>query len=201
MRLIFAVILLCITALPVYAAPKHATSSEQTNLGTFNSWRTYSFKEGNNTVCYMTATGSGVANFKRSTPRLTITHRPADNVKDTISYNSGYPFKSGTSANMTIGKTKFDLFTDKETGWARDNSTDHAIAAAIRNAGTLTVNGTPTNAKAKPVTDRFTLAGADTAYRAIGKACGYPDEPKPVAAKKPAKAAATSAKVKKTAKH
>ena len=178
MRLLLCLLIL-LTALPAAAATKAATGTAgQTVLGSFGGWHAFSFIENNQPVCYMTL-GKPMSNAKlakRGASRLTITHRPGDSSKDVFSYTAGYPFKGGSSVDMLMGKTRFDLFTDKDTAWARDNATDHAIAAAIRANAALTVTGTPALPRAAAVTDRFTLTGAGDAYRAIGKACGYAED-------------------------
>ena len=125
--------------------------------------------------------------FKRGDAYLMITHRPAENSRNVVSYVAGYNFKTTSEVKLDIGKKSFDLFTQKDTAWSRDASTDHALAMAIRMAASLKITGTPEAKGATPVSDTLNLKGAAVAYAAISKACGYPADtpPKPAESRQP----------------
>ncbi len=192
----------CVCALPAAAAkpaaptegghqasaPKDKSKdSGQKLLGAFGNWRALSYEEKGSRVCYMTMTGktAKIKNFSRSDARLIITHRPDEGSRDVVSFAAGYNFKPVSDAHAHIGKEDFNLFTANDTAWARDAATDRKLAAAIRHGTTLTLTGTPSSKKIrKDVTDTLNLSGALSAYNAISKACGYPeDKPPPKAAK------------------
>jgi hypothetical protein len=117
-----------------------------------------------------------------------ITHRPADNSTDVVSYTAGMKFKPASEAVVTVGAKKFSLFTQGDTAWSRDAATDHELAAAIRNGSSLNVTGA--SARETPMADTVNLKGGFPAYVAVNKACSLPvpEEPKKQkAVKKPAK--------------
>lgn len=183
----FALLLLFFTSSALAAAPHKDT---QKSLGSFGNWRTYTFTEGSTQACYMSLTApvAKIKNIKqRGAARLTITHRPAESSKDVVSYAPGYTYKAATSAEAHIGKAHFSLFTSADAAWTRDASADRMMATAIRNGATMTVTGTPAAKGTSPVTDHIDLKGAAQAYRAIGKACGYPDDTPKAPQKKKAK--------------
>ena len=204
--------LAAILALLMCAAPAlAATASADKTLGTFGQWQASSSTTNNQPVCYMTLTKAfpKIGKTKRGTAYLMITHRPSEGSSDVVSYTSGYVFKAIDDVTLKIGKDDFSLFTQKDTAWARDTRTDHAIAAAIKANKVMTITGSPAAKGAKPVTDKIDLTGADKAYAAIGKACGLlkeaPKTTKPKAktppvatAKKPVKPAKTTPAAKKT---
>jgi hypothetical protein len=154
-------------------------------LGTYGGWKAYVYGDKNDQVCYMTLATHFPPNkkMKRETSFLMITHRPAENSKNVVSYVAGYNFKATSEVKVDIGKKSYDLFTQKDTAWSRDASTDHAVALAIRDGSGVKITGTPAAKGATPVTDTLNLKGAAAAYQAIGKACGYPADTPPKASK------------------
>ena len=157
-------------------------------LGTFGNWHAFAYTEHDQQVCYMALTKNAVPNkkFKRSEARLMITHRPAEGSKDVISYTPGYLFRPESTVTVRVGTKTFDLFTAKDTAWARDAATDRAISKAVQSSKGMTLTGAPTQRGVAAVTDTLDLKGADIAYRAIGKACGVEVEAEKPAPKKPA---------------
>jgi hypothetical protein len=140
-------------------------------IGTFERWTAYSYAEKGSPVCYAAAkpaTSRGAPD-KRGETFLLVTHRPNQKTLDVVSFVAGYAFKKGESAELTVGKDKFKLFTDAERAWAPDDKVDQAIAQAMVKSGELVLRGTP--AKGQAVTDTFSLKGFTRAYDAISKAC------------------------------
>jgi len=183
----FAIILALAALLSVPPAFAAETKSATKLLGTFGNWKAYSYGDKSDEVCYMTLATHFPVNkkFKREASFLMITHRPAENSKNVVSYVSGYNFKPTSEVKVDIGKKDFDLFTEKDTAWSRDSSTDHALAMAIRDGSSVKITGTPAAKGTSPISDTLNLKGAPAAYAAISKACGYPSDT-PV---KPSKAA------------
>jgi len=192
--LFLGLFLLSFLVVPAQAASKKA---EPQRLGIFGSWQAFATSEQKQPVCYMTLTTHFPKNkkFHRGDALLTITHRPAESSTDVVSYTAGYNYKAASSADLSIGKNSFSLFTAQDTAWSRDVVTDHKLAAAIRSASTLKITGTPAQKGIKPQTDTLVLKGAMQAYQAIGKACGIEPHEKPhpapkAKAKKPKRKAA-----------
>jgi hypothetical protein len=188
-------IALTLFALFTLAAP--AVAKEKA-LGSFGVWNAYANNEGGQMVCYMVTTSAVKSGgpAKRASPYLMITHRPTEASRDVISYGAGANLNAKRGVRLHIGKDIFDLFSVRDTAWARDALTDHKIAAAMRKTAMVAMTAFPDKKRQKPIKDTFTLTGSDAAYRAIGKACGYPEPaPKksaPVKAKKPHPAKARS---------
>ncbi|MDX2027815.1 MAG: invasion associated locus B family protein [Alphaproteobacteria bacterium] len=174
-RIAFLLCFLCAFGAPALAAQPGA----QKSLGVFGAWNTYSYTEHSQPVCYMALNVRLPKNkkIKRGAAYLTITHRPVENSKDVVSYTSGYNFKTASEVELRIAKDSFNLFTQKDTAWSRDAASDRAVTKAIRNAKSLTLIGIPSQGPS--VTDTLDVKGADAAYRAISKACGYALEKEP----------------------
>jgi hypothetical protein len=146
-------------------------------LGSFGVWNTYANNDGGQMVCYMVTTNTvkSTGPAKRTSPYLMITHRPTEASRDVISYGAGANLNAKRGVRLHIGKDAFDLFSVRDTAWARDALTDHKIAAALRKTATVTLTAFADKKGHQPIKDSFALTGTDAAYRAIGKACGYPE--------------------------
>lgn len=159
--------LIATTALPVAAAETGMSNQ----IGVFSRWTAYSFTEQGKPVCFMSAepTKSLPAGAKRGEIYAMITHRPADMSRGVVSVVIGYPFKKDSDLTVTVGKQSFQLMTDGDTAWTRDEQTDTALATAIKNGDSMVVTGE--SARGTKTTDTFSLAGATAALAAIDKAC------------------------------
>lgn len=189
-----------VLSLACLATSSPACAAGPETLGTFGFWNAYKMAEGDQTVCYMSLSTRPPADKNQKSKRgevvLMITHRPADNSTDVVSYTAGLKFKAASEATVTAGKETFHLFTQGDTAWSRDAATDHALAKAIRNNASLTINGQTSRDTA--LADKLNLKGSFEAYVAINKACGLPVPSKPKAAAKPKAKPTSSSKDKKT---
>lgn len=154
------------------AAPGLARADEARTLGTFGDWTAYVFMEEGKKVCYMAAQPkkSEGAYSKRGDVYALITHRPSENTKDVFSYISGYSYKTGSDASVTIDGNKVTLFTQDDTAWTPDAATDAKMAQDIRKGSKMVVKGT--SARGTQTTDTFSLKGSGEAHDAISKECG-----------------------------
>lgn len=192
-------LMLALAATPALAAD--AKSGAPQPLGTFDNWQAFSYKSKGQPVCYMLLTAHlpNTKKMKRGPAHLMITHRPGENSKDVISYAAGYAFKPEEDVHVAAGGRNFGLFMQNDTAWSRDAATDSTIALALRANASVKITGTPKAKGAAPVTDTLTIKGANDAYQAISKACGYevPPLPAPKAAEKTKPKAKTVTKTKK----
>ena len=172
-----------ITALLLTAASTAEASTQP--LGHFGGWAAYHLTDNNQSVCYMVLSQDfpRPKGMKRSTAHLMITHRPAENTNDVVSYSPGYILRNGSDIKMTLDGTSFDLFSAKDAAWARTPKIDHAIAAAIRQGKTLSIVGIPAQKGIPKLGDQLNIAKADLAYQAISKACGLEKSAPPAPAK------------------
>ncbi len=154
------------------AVPAGAQAVEPKHLGTFRDWNAFLLEEPSGKVCWMASRPKKQQGefTKRGDVFVLVTHRPAENSRDVVSVVAGYTYADGTEAAVQIGNQKFELFTDGDTAWTRDDKTDRALAAAIRQGASMTVRGT--SSRGTRTTDTYSLAGSGAAYKAIGDACG-----------------------------
>ena len=142
-------------------------------LGEFNYWTAYSFQENGKKTCYMASapTKDEGDYTKRGKIFARVTHRPAENTKDEVSFLAGYTFKDGSWVKVKIDDKKpFDLFTHEDSAWAPDQAADRKLVRAMKAGNEMVVEGTSSRGTATK--DTYSLSGFTRAYNAIAKACG-----------------------------
>ena len=165
---IYAAVSLCFMG--GLATTAHAAQPDK--IGKFGAWTAYVLMERGNKVCYMVSkpTKAKGKYTNRGEIFALITHRPSENTKDVFSYITGYTYKQGSDATVTIDGKRFILFTQDDTAWAPDAQADSKLAKAIQKGSRMVVKGT--SARGTLTTDTYSLKGSGSAYRAITKKCG-----------------------------
>ena len=170
MRAIFllAVILLVpgLAAAQPKPAAKPPAAPAPKPIGAFDDWQAATYDEGGQTVCY------AFTKARTSAPRitgrgeaiLTVTQRVA--LRDAVSFSAGFEFAPGASVQVMVDKAKFEFYTAKRSGFARDG---HAVIATLDGPKQAVVKAP--HPQKKEVTDTFSLRGFAKAYEAINKAC------------------------------
>jgi hypothetical protein len=166
----------CTTGMMIFfaifaALTSPALAAESHLLGTHGDWTAYVLIEDGSKVCYMASRPQKEeGNYtQRGEIFALVTHRPAEGTNNVFSYTTGYPYKSGSDANVAIGNKNFTLFTQDETAWAPDAETDNRLVQAIRAGSEMIVKGT--SSRGTVTTDTFSLKGSAVAHAAISKEC------------------------------
>jgi hypothetical protein len=153
----------------------HAATPDATQIGAFGDWKAYSFMDGKNKVCFMSAAPSEKKSVpvakKRGDVLLFITHWSGEKEKNVVSVSAGYAYKSGSEAVIAVDGADFSMITDGETAWTKDQSTDDKITEAIRKGSKLEVSGV--SKRGTKTTDIYSLKGSADAYDAISKECSF----------------------------
>ena len=163
--------LLCASILS-FGFTSYSLAAQPKQIGKFGDWTSYVLMERGSKVCYMVSKPvSAKGNYtRRGEVFALITHRPSENTKDVFSYITGYTYKQGSDATVTIDGKKYVLFTQDDTAWAPDAAADIALAKAIRAGSKMTVKGT--SSRGTLTTDTYSLKGSGGAYKAISEECG-----------------------------
>lgn len=111
-----------------------------------------------------------VVAVRRGDILLFVTFRPGADVKGQVSFTGGYPFASGSTVNMDISGTEFELITEGEWAWPATPVEDGKIVDAMR-AGAQAVL-TARSARGTQTKDTFSLLGFTAAIDDAGKRCG-----------------------------
>jgi hypothetical protein len=67
--------------------------------------------------------------------------RPAEKVKNEVSVNVGYPFKSTSGATAEIGTAKFGTYATNDGAWIKNIADEARIIDAMRKGADLTSTG------------------------------------------------------------
>lgn len=161
---------------PPAAAPPNGGASTTEALGASGSWSAYASRDKAGRVCYLVGQPqkSDSAGTARKAPSAMVTHRPAENIANVVSFVEGYSLKEGSEVALEVGDKKFELFTKDDGAWARTAELDRTIVSTLAHAKSAVVKGTPQ--KGRPTTDVYSLAGFAKALALIDKACGVKRE-------------------------
>ena len=108
--------------------------------------------------------------LKREPSRLFISFRPAENIKNEISYTSCYEYKLKKPVTAKSGKKTYDLFSKGRFAWIVDNKDETKLIVTMKKASRLMVIGN--SEKGDQTTDHYSMMGFTKAYNAAKKNCG-----------------------------
>jgi hypothetical protein len=149
-----------------------AFAQEPKLLGEFDDWAAYTYKtESGASVCYIVSQPkeSAPKNVKRDPIFFLVTHRPGERVRNEVNTIVGYPFKENSTATVTVGDSKFDLFTSGDGAWADSADRDRAIVEAMKGGSIMRLKGT--SWRGTETTDRYSLKGVSAAMDKIDEEC------------------------------
>jgi len=98
-----------------------------------------------------------VVAVRRGDILMFVFFRPGAGVAGQVTFTGGYPFASGSTVNLDIGGTQFELFTEGEWAWPASPADDAKIITAMKRGASATLSarsGRGTNTK-----DTFSLLG------------------------------------------
>lgn len=104
---------------------------------------------------------------------LMVAVRKADNVKNEVSFLSGYPFKSKSEVAVNVksrgGESKYTLFTDGENAWTSSPQQDDRLTSAFRAGSEAVITGT--SSRGTTTIDTFSLQGFTAAIKSAQDRC------------------------------
>ena len=113
-----------------------------------------------------TKDGEAVA-VRRGDILLFVTFRPSSPSGE-VSFTGGYPFASGSTVELDIGGTKFDMFSDGEWAWSSADD-DAKIVAALKAGTSAMISGR--SGRGTRTQDTFSLLGVSAALDEAAKRC------------------------------
>lgn len=100
---------------------------------------------------------------------LFVFYRPGESVTGQVAFTGGYPFASGSTADLSIGGTKFQLFTEGEWAWPATPQDDAKIVAAMKRGADATV--VARSGRGTRTEDKFSLLGFTAAVEEAANRC------------------------------
>ncbi len=169
----------CIVALAVLAVPAVATgpaAAQKKNanhdfLGRFKDWEAHKARIGGEEVCYIASLPkkSEGKYTKRDETSVLVSHWAKRNVFGQVEVRAGYTYRKNSKVKFDSDKGDFELWTTKDTAWAKDKAADAKIVEALKKGLKLVVIGYST--RGTKTTDTYSLRGFSDAYKKITEAC------------------------------
>jgi hypothetical protein len=160
-------------AVVVAGAP--AAAQESTNRVAANTdWSV--FVEENPKECWGVSAPKETVNTKDGQPvsvrrgdiLLFVTYRPGAGEGE-VSFTGGYPFAGGSTVELDVGGTKFELFTDGEWAWSASKDDDTRIVAALKTGASAVLSAR--SGRGTQTQDTFSLLGVSAALDEAAARC------------------------------
>ncbi len=149
----------------------------QTRVDAKKDWSIFEAGEGGSRVCWIVSQpkstsatrGGQTVQVNRGDIFLMVAIRPGDNVKNEVSFLSGYPFKEGSNVTVTVGSNNYTLFTNGENAWTQSGTEDDRITSAFRAGADARVVGE--SSRGTTTRDVFSLSGFTAALQSARQRC------------------------------
>lgn len=136
------------------------------------------FVEDNPTECWGVATPKEQVNTRegrvvavtRGQTLLMVFYRPSADAKGQVAFTGGYPFRPGSTVNMNISGSEFELFTEGEWAWPATVADDAKIVTAMKRGADAVVTGM--SSRGTETRDTFSLLGFTAAVEDAEGRCG-----------------------------
>ena len=161
--------------LALVAAGATAQEESTNQVATNTAWSV--FEDANPKECWAVSSPTETVNTKdgrvvavrRSDILLMAFYRPEAGVQGQLTFTGGYPFGGGSTVNVKVGDTEFELFTEGEWAWPASTADDAKIIAALKR-GTDAVL-TARSSRGTKTQDTFSLLGFTAAVEEAEQRC------------------------------
>ena len=159
----------CAVAFTLVAGVTQAQEEESTNrVDAMTDWSVF---EGDDPrECWAVTTYKESVNTKdgrvvavtRGEILLMVFFRPDAGVSGQVAFTGGYPFADGSTVNLDIGGTEFELYTEGEWAWPATAQDDAKLVTAMKRGADAVV--TAVSSRGTTTKDTFSLLGFTAAY-------------------------------------
>ena len=166
----------CAGALLALSATGLSAQEESTNqVAAETAWSV--FEDNDPRECWAVSSPTETVNMKdgrvvavrRGDILLMTFFRPDAGVKGQVAFTGGYPFAGGSTVNVNIDGTEFELFTEGEWAWPANASDDAKIIAAMKRGADAVL--TARSSRGTTTKDTFSLLGYTAAMEEAEKRC------------------------------
>ncbi|MGR3435862.1 MAG: invasion associated locus B family protein [Shimia sp.] len=110
-----------------------------------------------------------VVAVRRGDILMLVFNRPSASVTNQINFVGGYPFASGSTVNVNVDGTEFELFTEGETAWTASPTEDAQLVTAMKRGSRAVVTGR--SGRGTTTQDTFSLLGFTAAVEDAERRC------------------------------
>ena len=162
-------------AASVLAAPAMAQESSDNRVAANTDWSVFTAAEP--TECWGVTAPKETVNTRdglvvaarRGEILLMVFYRPSAGVSGQLNFTGGYPFASGSTVNLNIDGTEFELFTEGEWAWAASPAEDAKIVTAMKRGSQAIATGR--SSRGTTTQDTFSLLGFTAAVEDAEQRC------------------------------
>ncbi|TDK50059.1 invasion associated locus B family protein [Antarcticimicrobium luteum] len=168
---------LCMAGMAVTtAAPTAFAQEESTNrVAAETDWSV--FVENDPKECWSVSAPKETVNtrdgrvvaVRRGDILLFVFFRPGAGVAGQVTFTGGYPFADGSTVNLAIGDTEFELFTEGEWAWPATEADDAKIITSMKRGASAILSAR--SSRGTQTKDTFSLLGFTAALEDAEKRC------------------------------
>ncbi|WP_305970178.1 MULTISPECIES: invasion associated locus B family protein [unclassified Mameliella] len=162
-------------ALVLSAAAAGAQDSSTARVDAMTDWSV--FEEETPRECWAVTTYKESVNTKdgrvvavtRGEILLMVFFRPEAGVSGQVAFTGGYPFADGSTVNVVIGDSEFELYTEGEWAWPATPQDDTRIITAMKRGADAVI--TAVSSRGTTTKDTFSLLGFTAAFEDAEARC------------------------------
>jgi invasion protein IalB len=170
-------VIFCTAAAAQQQAPKKPAKPSPTEqavlLGQFGDWGAYRASPGGKKVCFALSKPSTAVTDPAGRPRdpsyAFVSTRPAEKVKNEISFIVGYPQKPGVDASAAIGSTSYVMYTQADGAWVKNAAEEAQMVDTMRKGSDLVIKSE--SSRGTKTTDTYSLKGISDALDKVAEEC------------------------------
>jgi invasion protein IalB len=156
----------------VGAQPKNPTD-QAVLLGQFGDWGAYRASPGGKKICFAlskpTKAVTEPAGRNRDPIYAFVSTRPAEKVKNEVSFILGYTQKPGVDGKATVGSDNYALYTQADGAWVKNAAEEGGMVDAMRKGADLVIKSESTHGT--KTTDTYSLKGISEALDKVAGEC------------------------------
>ncbi len=126
-------------------------------------WAVTTFKESVNTK------DGRVVSVNRGEILLMVFYRPGAEVQGQVAFTGGYPFANGSTVNVNVGDSEFELYTEGEWAWPATPQDDAKMITAMKRGADAVLTAVST--RGTTTKDTFSLFGFTAAVEDAEQRC------------------------------
>lgn len=173
LALAFAMLALPLSMAPAQAqAPRAPAGQGQALLlETAGKWQAFSSQQGRSKICYALSKAETrlPANLKDVDGLLFVSSRPAEGVRNEISFVMNFDLKEDVEHQAIIGNERFALVAKGQNMWLKNPAEEGRMLDALRRGAGLEIKGT--SKRGNPTSDKYSLAGLNQTVKRAEDAC------------------------------
>jgi invasion protein IalB len=152
------------------ATGKPAAPGGGQQIGAFGDWGAYA-SQGRNKVCYALSQPKErlPKQLNRDPAYLFVSMRPADGVRNEVSWVLGFGAKDSADAEAVVDGTAFAVVTKGANGWVKDPAQEGPVVASMSKGEKLVLK--VQSARGNKLSDEYSLRGFTQALERARKEC------------------------------